>query len=72
MYNEKKIEYYSSFIGKGKEEIFTGLDEKFNFYPDNIWICEAKTNWWGQRTFLILKFDEKNLLKNITIEVHTS
>lgn len=71
MYNEKKIEYYSSFIGKGKDEIFIGLDEKFIFYPDNIWICETKTNWWGQRTFLILKFDEENILKYITIEVHT-
>ncbi|AQX06500.1 hypothetical protein BAX94_04210 [Elizabethkingia meningoseptica] len=64
------IEYYFSFIGKGKDEIYAGLKEKFNCYPDNIWICEIRKTWWGQRMFLVLKFDEQNILKNITIEIH--
>ncbi|OPC37961.1 hypothetical protein [Elizabethkingia miricola] len=62
--------YYHLFIGKDKYEIFTSLGEKFSYYSDNVWICETKNNWWGQRTFLILKFDEKNTLKSITIEIH--
>nr|WP_199162104.1 hypothetical protein [Elizabethkingia sp. ASV34] len=66
------LKYYYSFIGKRKEEVLMALDEKFKYYPDNIWICEAQNSWWKRRTFLILKFDERSTLKNVIIEVHVS
>ncbi|WP_454060332.1 hypothetical protein [Elizabethkingia ursingii] len=63
------LEYYYCFIGKEKSEIFISLDGKFSYYPDNIWICEMQNSWWGQKIFLIFKFDERDILKNIIVEI---
>lgn len=67
---KSKFNYYYSFIGKEKNEILKNIGEEFICYPDNIWICKTKKNWWWGKTFLILKFNEKNTLAKITIEVH--
>lgn len=56
-----------SLVGKTKAEILSELGHGFNFYPDSVWTYIIGVKWWGEKTILLISF-ENDMVKSKTIK----
>jgi len=54
---------YQYLMGKSKREVFMELEEGFNYFPDEIWTYDMKSNWWGRKTALIIRFEMETVVQ---------
>ncbi len=52
---------YNRLIGMDKKGIIDELGSEFNYYHSEIWTYHIKTNWLGEKTYLLILFKNEKV-----------
>lgn len=58
---------YPDLIGLTKKDLIEKIGDEFNFYPDTIWIYLLNKNFFGRKTYLVIRFDDETV-KHVTVK----